>query len=340
MDALQVVTASTPGGTVIDGFEELSRWKAMEFPSVPRGDSLETTDALVKEGRFSALLSWGYGKSYNIRGIVWEGDLAPLPALASRTLLRNTSLSLGDEPVVAMRDMSLKVRLAGVLEYFPTLDPEKDNFLILPLDSLLYLSNVRTAQTEVLPNEVWAKATDTSQIRGALARLPSDSLRVSQVSLQSQVLASARADPLAAAGWSGMISLAYLAAFVVSLGGFIVYSFLIVKRRQGEIAMLRVMGLRSWQARLLAWADQGIVLIAGLGFGTWIGTRFGEMVTRSLDFTEKGEQLLPPFVFEADWLPYFGVVTVLALAFFSVALSIAWLLLRVPLPEAIRVDEG
>lgn len=340
LDALQVTTISSPQGVIIDDFENPSFWKAIEFPSLPRGDSLETTDALVREGRSSALLSWGSGKSYNIRGIVWEEDSAPIPALASRSLLRKTSLSLGDEPVVAVRDTSLRVRLAGATEYFPTLDPEKDSFLILPLDSLLYLSNIRTALPEVLPNEVWAEAADTNQLRQALRQMPTDSIRAFQISLRSQVLASSRADPLAAAGWSGIITLAYLAAFIVSLGGFIVYSFLIVRRRNGEVSLLRVMGLRSWQARLLVWVDQGAVLVAGLGYATWIGTRFGELITRSLDFTEKGERLLPPFVFEADWLPYLGVIVVLALAFFAIALSIAWLLLRTPLPEALRSDEG
>ncbi len=340
LDGLQVKTDSAPTGMTIDGFETVSSWQAIQFPLNPRGESLETTESVVKEGARAAILSWGQGTGFYPKGVRWAGDDGPLPVLASRSLLQKNRLSLGDEPVLSFRDVNFKVKLAKAVDYFPTLNPERDDFLILPMDPALYRANIVSGLSETLPNEMWAKVNDTASLRQALQRLPSNRIQAPTVREQAKVLASAREDPLVAAGWAGMIALVFVAVFIVSVGGFAVYSFLLVRERLGEVVVLRILGLKSWQARAISWLDNGVLLILGLGAATWMGTQFGHLVMGHLNFTEGGEPVLPPFAFEADWPVYGGTSLLLATFFFGAALIVAWLFARLPLQEAIRQDEG
>jgi putative ABC transport system permease protein len=127
---------------------------------------------------------------------------------------------------------------------------------------------------------------------------------------------------LIAAGGSGILLLAFLAALVLVGVALLVSLWTAVQRRRVEFAVLRALGLSRGQVlRMLAF-EYALVVILGLGVGAYLGLLVGRQMLSFLNVTETGSRVVPPFVLQTQW-SVVGLGVAVVLAIFAAALLLA-----------------
>ena len=294
----------TNGGgqeTLVDGFEDLSPWSVLENPSIPQKDFLAASEAIAREG-LAAQITWGPGSPIYARGIYMGEDEAPLPVIASDAFLSSTGFRIGDEPVLAIGDVPIRARIMGRTTLFPTMYPEADDFLVAGLAPLKERLNLKTTSAEVQPDELWVRSSNPARVRASLQALrESGKADFRDIREREKLVTSYRVDPLIAAGWAGMLVIAFAAVLVVGATGFVIYAVATAERRRTLFGVLRALGFSPVQVRAMVWVDHGLVGLLGLGIGTALGAGLGGFFLRFMEVTERGGQVVPPFVLQVDW---------------------------------------
>ena len=85
------------------------------------------------------------------------------------------------------------------------------------------------------------------------------------------------------------------------------------------MGFLRSMGL-SWgqMAGLLA-LEHLVVVLVGLGLGSWAGLEMSRRMVSSVAVTDRGSPVLPPFILITDW-SFMGPIYAALVALFLIAL--------------------
>ena len=300
LDSLRV-TGDDGRETLVEGFEDLSPWSVLENPSIPQKDFLPMSEAIAREG-VAAQLTWGPGSPTYARGIYLGVVEAPLPVIASDAFLSNTGFRVGDEPVLAIRDVPIRARIVGRTALFPTMYPEADDFLVAGLEPLRERLNLKTTSAEVLPDELWVRSSDPARVRASLQALrQSGTVGFSDIREREKLVTSYRLDPLIAAGWAGMLVIAFAAVLLVGATGFVIYAAATAERRRTLFGVLRAVGFSPRQVRAMVWVDHGLVGLLGLAIGTALGAGLGGFFLRFMEVTERGGRVTPPFVLQVDW---------------------------------------
>ena len=146
--------------------------------------------------------------------------------------------------------------------------------------------------------------------------------------------------PLANAGWGGLLVIMFLALALASASGIALFCWLDTRERQTEFALLRTLGSTRGQLNGVVWFNLAIVVIAGVAVGTWAGAQIGAALLPVLEVAEGGVRATPPLTFETDW-------RMLALAYAVLAVvslvTVAWLALvisRLEVQRVLRAGEG
>lgn len=345
-DNLQVRVPFSPDPIVIESFEDVSKWTVaadeISGSFSGQGGSLNkfaTNKQKVHSGQNSARLSWGGRRSSNVVGVYAEKDVRPLSAIASRSFLDNAQLNVGDFVQVRISGQSVPVWIEDVVDYFPTLDPAEKGFLIVNLDRL---SGLRILDSSIFfyPNEVWFSLDGTDGQRGETVKtLKSPGYLAYEVYDTEEMIRNLKTDPLAGAGWSGVLMITFLGVILVSSLGFVLYSYLSAQQRQLDFAILRTLGFSLRQIIGLVCFEQLFIILFGLGLGTIIGVRLSDIMMPFLQLTERGETVLPPFILTIDW----GVISIayalIALAFIITISLVILFFSRVAIYRTLRMGD-
>ena len=131
LDDLQV---ALPGGSqpiLLESFEALKGWDVLvEVPNAPR-DTLQLVRTPTHGGASAGMFTWSGGHPLPLRGIYQESSPLPRAAVVSRTLLTSQGYKVGDRLLLGVHSHLVQVTIQGVVDFFPTLDPEEEPFLIL-----------------------------------------------------------------------------------------------------------------------------------------------------------------------------------------------------------------
>lgn len=345
-DDLQVRVMKSPDPILIEDFKDVTRWTvaAEESSGSFSGQSSSlyrfTSNRLVfHSGNSSARLSWGGRRTTTTPGVFAEKDTRPLAAIASRSFLENAQLRVGDFALIRTSGQNVALFIEGAVDYFPTLDPLKQGFLLVNLDRLLGLRNLDSI-TPFYPNEAWLALTeDEPQRAEAVKTLKSPGLGAYKVYDTKELILNLRTDPLAGAGWGGALMITFLGVILVSSLGFVLYNYLSAQQRQLDFAILRTLGFSLRQIIGLVCFEQLLIIISSLGLGTIIGIRLSNIMMPFLQLTERGERVLPPFVLTINW----GVISIayiiLALAFFITISLVIVFFSRVAIYRTLRMGE-
>jgi len=348
MDELQVKIAGSSDPIVVDNFDDVSGWTPLvnDQSAVLKRQSLDTlkSDVQIKhEGQASARYVWFSGGTYIYRGIFPNMDQRPLKAIVSRQFLESTGIQLGQSSLITIRmpGQYLLIEVVDVVNYFPTLDPEKQGFVLVNLDRLMSLrSRVLGSQIYLYPNEIWLTLTKDQTIRStAMATLMSPGYGAHTIYDTVKILADQKSDPLIAAGWGGVLMLAFFGVALVSALGFIVYAYLSARSRQLEFAILRTLGFSLRQIIALIGFEQLFIILMGMGLGTYVGVVLSGVMMPFLQLTEHGQRVLPPFIFVTDWTTILTTYGVLAVSFaITISLVIVYFT-RVTIYRTLRMGD-
>lgn len=348
-DDLQVRGSFSSEPVVVEDFEDVGKWTLFVQESsswisaviAGQKDTFATNNEVVHNGAASGEFSWIPRRTFGHRGIYPNLDTRPMAILASRSLLSGLGASVGDEIQMRVPGQFIPVVIKDVVDYFPTLDPADRGFVIANLDRIMSTRNLALGgSSHLYPNEVWLSVTDDKEQREILLEtLNTGGFRARELYDKEEIVAVSKADPLVAAGWGGILLIAFLGVILVSGLGFVVYAYLSARGRQLEFAILRTLGFSLRQIIGVISLEQLFVIGSGMGIGTLIGLRLSSMMMPFLQLTERGQRVLPPFVPVVDWLTIGIAYVILAVAFILTTSLVILFYSRVALHRALRMGD-
>ncbi len=348
LDDLQVRVSSSSEPVIIEDFEDVSEWAtSIEDPTMSISAATVTRDTLtidtdvVHSGTASGELNWAPRRTFGYRAIYPNLDTRPLVILASRSLMDSANLSVDSEVYIRMPGQFMSVVIKDVVDYFPTLDPEDKGFVITNVDRVITTRNLVLGRaTRYYPNEVWLQVTDDEEQRAAVIDvLNSGGYRAHTLYDQTEMLSELKADPLIAAGWGGVLLIAFIGVTLVSGLGFVVYAYLSARGRQLEFAILRTIGFSLRQIISLVCLEQLFAIGAGMGIGTFIGLKLSTIMMPFLQLTESGQRVVPPFTPVTDWSTI-GIAYIILIVAFIITISLVVLFFRrVALHRTLRMGD-
>ncbi|GAA2226979.1 ABC transporter permease [Kitasatospora cystarginea] len=206
-----------------------------------------------------------------------QGHPAPVPELtgiATRGYLTAVGASVGDRILVPVGGAAVGVRITAAVAALPTADGPALAVDLAALDrSLVDQQSLPSA-----PDEWWLPGTgrgDAVPARAAAALRAGAGAQTLQ--LRDEVAAALRDDPIGAAPQNALAALAAAAAVLAAIG-FAAAAAGAAAERAGEFAVLLALGAsRRRLARTVA-AEQGLLVLLGLGVGLGLGALLAHLV--------------------------------------------------------------
>jgi ABC-type antimicrobial peptide transport system permease subunit len=209
-------------------------------------------------------------------------------------------------------------------------------FGVVNLERLLHGINAPPGQGGLPPNEVWIGDSDPSAVRAAIER--SGLAPQLLLDVESEQFAQ-QEDPLVAAGWQGILFIAFGAVLLLSAIGFLVYSYLTAQERSLEFAILRTLGFSGTQIFGVVAFEHVFVIVTGMGLGTGVGLQVGRMMLRFLGTDEVGATVLPPLQLGVSWPAVALAWTILGAVFAATIGAVVLLYVRLQVHRALRIGD-
>ncbi len=323
--------------------------------------ALPGVQAAVRVGRFDATLE-AAGKSANGRLIgldrmdfpsvgFFRPDFAnePLGSLMNRLAFNPAALlvdretwtkfhlNTGDTVQMDVRlpfgqKQTISFKVAGLLDYFPTLYPEDGPFYIANLDYIFEVSG------GLLPYDVWLKTMPEADTQAIIYGI--NNLGVSVVRAQDarQTLAQVFADPNRQ-GVLGLLSVGFLAASLLTVIGFLLYALFSFRERFVQLGVLRAIGLSTTQMAAALAVEQFLVLLVGLATGTGIAVLAAYLFVPHIPVMFGSHPGVPPYIVEIAWGDFARVYLIFSLMLVAgIGLTI-WSLARMKIFQAVKLGE-
>ena len=353
------LTAKTPDGEhVVSDFESLERWHTIEDYSRPDLYALELSESVVREGSTrSAAFTWAPG-GIGVLGIRYGPPVVPLPAVVSDSLLKKADVGLGDTVNISTFSVSVPIKPLAVADYFPTLYPRDESFVLVDLATMSHFLNLHRDRVTGNSDELWVRlrdrglggaerdAADRAAAANVSRALRDRGLKVHEEHLASDMVMQRTQRPLVSDGWSGVLVLLFLALVLASASGLVLFTYIDTRERETEYALLRTLGFTREQLKGLVWFNLLLVVAIGIGLGAWSGQLLGEGVLGVggvlpvLEIGEEGARITPPMVFETNRVTLLTSYLVLAAIAVGTAVWLGWLTGRLEVQRVLRIGEA
>ncbi len=317
LDDIHVTKDADPEVEVLDDFEGPVRWSVLPT-SIISSDSISNSITEVLNGNGAGLFSFGKDTDRGIRGFIRDDGATLVPVAASSSFLKATGTDVGNAMIIGVMGHFVPIVIRDSVDYFPTLNPGNFGFVLADLDTLLRQINILGPALPVSPNELLI---DEAPGAGQAVREVALSIAGSPTSVRDKEaqLTAVRLDPLITGGWKAMVLLSLVLIIVIAGMGYLTYLLAFADRSRSEMGFLRSMGL-SWgqMAGLLA-LEHLVVVLVGLGLGSWAGLEMSRRMVSSVAVTDRGSPVLPPFILITDW-SFMGPIYAALVALFLIAL--------------------
>ncbi len=341
--------AQTPEGErPVAPFNTADGWGVIEDYVQPGLYSLETSRNVSRDGwSGSAVFSWAPG-GIGAPGLRPGGASPPLPAVVSPGILDATGAEVGDRINLGMSTFALPLVVAAVTDFFPTVDPREQPFIIADLGEFVEYSNRHGRRIFGGASELWIDrdipAGDLELAMGdaaaAVAALRDIGVTSARVTVAEQEAELRGQQPLANAGWGGLVIIMFLALALASASGIALFCWLDTKERQTEFALLRTLGSSRRQLNAVVWFNLAIVVITGVAVGAWAGAQIGSALLPALEVAEGGVRATPPLTLETDWRMLALAYAVLAVVSLATVIWLAYVTGRLEVQRVLRAGEG
>ena len=355
------VRTDTVEARVIEGFEDVSGWRSFAQPPGVPPDVILRAKPGSDGGAGWAIFSWQEGNPARTHGLLFNGFSRDnvLPVLASKSFVRATGRSRGDEFEASIGGARKLVRLVDTIDLFPSVTTPNEKFLVADLRSLDRVADLASlGGTTDLPsltgygrldrlsaivtdhraNEFWIATTSTGPRRKGLMQQLED-FGFDPIDNRAERMGRSKADPLVEAGWEALLFLTLSAVLALSCLAFLLHGYVSFRNRLIQFATVRTIGFSIRQLATVGWMEQMLVIAIGLALGSWMGGQLGATIMPFLGHDDSGNQVVPPFVMEVNWgtlLPtYAAIFVVLAV----INIGLLQLITRVSLHRALRLGE-
>ena len=234
---------------------------------------------------------------------------APLPGIMSARTAQQLGIAVGQSFPLHIATNDVNVRLVATVDYFPTLYPGQDDFLVVPSESLA--ERLRALNAYVYPNEAWIHvAGSPAAASSAIATAMHGHTRlVDRETLERAAVRSPLRLSLDAALVIGFA--AALAMVVITFG---LHFLAIARSRVSESAIMQANGLpwRVVDEGLLA--EQIVVLTHGLFAGAVLGLALSIAILPVVQTSTLPADVIPPTVVTLDAPTLAGAAAALLVA--------------------------
>ena len=343
------LTAHTDAGEVVlADLNSADGWSVIEDYVRPGLYSVETSRNVARPGTTgSAVFSWSPG-GIGAPGL-WPGENAPpVKALVSPGILEATGSEVGDQISLGMSTFALPISIVGVAEFFPTVDPREQPFVVTDLGEFVEYANRHSRRIFGGSGEVWLDRDIAigdlehalAESEAAVSSIEELGLTAGKAHVAEEEAALRGKEPLANAGWGGLLVIMFLALALASATGIALYTWLDTRERQTEFALLRTLGSTRGQLNGVVWFNLAIVVIAGVAVGTWAGAQIGAALLPVLEVAEGGVRATPPLTFETDWRMLALAYAVLGTVSVVTVIWLAFVTSRLEVQRVLRAGEG
>ncbi len=258
-----------------------------------------------------------------------------LPAIVNRAFIDATASALGDSITATLDGAVRQVEIAGIVESFPTADPEHP--LVIVDEPTLGLMRLEATSSARDADEWWFSTTggQTETLASALRSSPFDSAQVVSVADRTQSLLT---DPVAL-GIIGALTLGFVATGLFAIVGLTVSAAVSARERRTEFALLRALGLSARQLSGWLWLENGSLVLISLMVGTSLGLFIGWMVLPFATVTQQATSPEPPVIVEVPWANVLLLNAASALALGIAVVAIGAVLRRLGVGSILRMGE-
>jgi len=134
-----------------------------------------------------------------------------------------------------------------------------------------------------------------------LRQLAGSAYRVTGIVDRAAALGLDGADPLIAAGGSGILLVSFVAALVLAAGAFLVALYTSFNRRRVEFAVMAALGIGRGRLLAMLACEYGVLAAIAAAAGVWLGLGISRVMLSFLTLTESGAKVVPPFVLVTNW---------------------------------------
>lgn len=253
--------------------------------------------------------------------------------LLSAKTARDYNLLIGQEITVQVSAINqwydTKVPIVGLVEYFPTLNPNTGFFLITNIDPIFELVGTE------LPHDIWLSlkpGADSEAIRQEVREI---GFPVLQWLDPQTALREAQAAP-SRRGVLGFLSVGFIASITLTLISAIIQSTASFRAQVTQLGSLRAMGLSGTSVGMYLIILQGMIAGSGILSGTSIGVAATVLFLPLLDFSGG----LPPYLVRVAWNDILIVYILFASILFMVTLLTTLFLSRESLSTVVKLGDA
>ncbi len=323
LDDLHVVLAGSGDVRVFEDFEDVAGWSAIVTdPQDP--DQIVASEQEVYAGQYSGLFTFGSTRNRLIRGFQRSPTGGPVPLIVSTTFAENNGASVGQTFVAEIKSRIVQFRISATAEYFPTVSPDSNGFLVADLDSLLgHLDVLTYSSSRVRTNELFLASQPKveNKVLAAAQKLAGSAWQTQGYQSELDLM---RSDPLGGAGWRSLVWVSIVVAILTGGLGYGTYLRSSTADDHQESEVLRSAGFNRWQLDCLLAIEHLAVAVVGLGVGTWTGLQMSALMASSVAVTADGQPIVPPVLTVTDW----QTLTLFYIALVVVVTSALWMLRR------------
>ena len=267
-------------------------------------------------------ISLGRGSSEGIRGIYRRAVNRPIPIIASQLFLDQSGVGLNRPFMIDVQGGLVPVEVIEAIEYFPTIDPQKGPFAVADIDAIIDFVELRGRKT-ITPNELFATLAPSELRNKEITKNVRGVFRLARIDSRDQLINSTFTDPVAVAGWRGMSILATIVSGLIVLLSYAIFLAAYSLRTKGDSALVLALGGSSRDHCISTIAELFPAILVGVLVGIGTGIAVSSLMVGSMAHTGNGEQLLPPFILQTNWmLPLVTIAAIFTIALAGVVKSI------------------
>lgn len=257
--------------------------------------------------------------------------------LVPTSFLAANVLNVGDQlnVRVSLSGESFEVPfiIAGVTDLFPTVYPEDGPFIVANLEYLYE----RMGGT--YPYDVLLRTAPGSNTKRITSQLEDLGLRILTVYDARQMINEERQRP-ERQGILGLLSVGFLASALLTVLGFLLYSFLSFRRRFIELGILRAIGLSVEQMAAFLGFEQLALILSGVAGGTAFGVLASNLFIPFLQVRGGPHPQTPAFVVQIAWDDILKVYAIFGAMLLCAIVGLVRLLIRMRIAQAVKLGEA
>ena len=257
--------------------------------------------------------------------------LYPEAALVDRLFFENFGLQIGDWIVAEINQQKIDFWIAGVVDLWPTVYPREFPLIVGNLDYI-------QSQYVIEPYNVWLRVEDGAELAPIIKELAEHGVYVTGVNDARTKLIEGRRDPQRM-GLFGMLTISFLVSVVITIVGFLLYTFLSLKDRMLQFGVLRAIGLSFGQLIGMLSIEQILSVGVSLGFGTIFGIVVSYVFIPFMQITQDLAGAVPDFLVVVRPGDILQICIVIGVTLLIGIIGLGVVISRMRLHQAIKLGE-